>query len=69
MLHGVYPEILHFVQDDEQTFSMNPLTLTLSPRGREDNSTPNPRPLGEGRVRERNNEVEKTQTIFSLEEK
>jgi hypothetical protein len=67
MLHGVYPEILHFVQDDERRVQHDPLTLTLSPRGERIISTPHPRPLGEGRVRECN-EVKKKQTIFSLEE-
>jgi hypothetical protein len=60
MLHGVYPEILHFVQHA-------PLSLSLSPRGERVISNPHPRPLGEGRVRECI-EVKKKQTIFSLEE-
>jgi len=43
-----------------------PLTLTLSPRGERIIPLPTPA-LWEGRVRERN-ELEKKQTIFSLEE-
>jgi hypothetical protein len=39
MLHGVYPEILHFVQDDERRVQHD-LTLTLSPRGEKIISTP-----------------------------
>jgi hypothetical protein len=47
-------------------FSMT-LALTLSPEGVRDNFHSPPSPSGRGRVRECN-EVEKKQTIFSLEE-
>jgi len=66
MLHGVYPEILHFVQEDEG-FNMTPHSKSLS-GGERIISTPD-LALREtpGRVRECN-EVEKKKTIFSLEE-
>jgi hypothetical protein len=66
MLHGVYPEILHFVQDDERRVQHDPHSNSL-PEGREDNFHSHPRLLGEGRVKECN-EVKKKQTIFILEE-
>jgi len=67
MLHGVYPEILRFVQDDERRVQHDPHSKSL-PGGERIISTPD-LALREtpGRVRECN-EVEKKKTIFSLEE-